>query len=118
MIESLLIIGSLYTGALFFLSYRSRKEIKTSSDFMLGGAKIGLVLGFMTFAATLFSTFTLMGMPDFSRNNGVGAWVFLAFSCLFRFFELSLIFLAFPRCPCQIEHFIKRSARRVANFIR
>lgn len=80
MIESLLIIGSLYTGALFFLSYRSRKEIKTSSDFMLGGAKIGLVLGFMTFAATLFSTFTLMGMPDFSRNNGVGAWVFLAFS--------------------------------------
>ena len=45
MIESLLIIGSLYTGALFFLSYRSRKEIKTSSDFMLGGAKIGLVLG-------------------------------------------------------------------------
>ena len=47
---------------------------------MLGGAKIGLVLGFMTFAATLFSTFTLMGMPDFSRKNGVGAWIFLTFS--------------------------------------
>jgi len=34
----------------------------------------------MTFAATLFSTFTLMGMPDFSRNHGIGAWIFLAFS--------------------------------------
>jgi SSS family solute:Na+ symporter len=34
----------------------------------------------MTFAATLFSTFTLMGMPDFSKNHGIGAWVFLAFS--------------------------------------
>jgi SSS family solute:Na+ symporter len=34
----------------------------------------------MTFAATLFSTFTLMGMPDFSRTHGIGAWIFLAFS--------------------------------------
>ena len=47
---------------------------------MLGGAKIGVVIGLMTFAATLFSTFTLLGMPDFSRANGVGAWIFLAFS--------------------------------------
>ena len=80
MTQYLLLIGVLYVGVLFFLSLRSRKEIKTSSDFMLGGAKIGLILGLMTFAATLFSTFTLMGMPDFSRNNGVGAWIFLAFS--------------------------------------
>jgi SSS family solute:Na+ symporter len=34
----------------------------------------------MSFAATLFSTFTLMGMPDFFRTHGVGAWIFLAFS--------------------------------------
>ncbi|MDA0937051.1 MAG: sodium:solute symporter family protein [Bacteroidetes bacterium] len=47
---------------------------------MLGGAKIGVGIGLMTFAATLFSTFTLLGMPDFSRTNGVGAWIFLAFS--------------------------------------
>ena len=47
---------------------------------MLGGAKIGVLIGLMTFAATLFSTFTLLGMPDFSRANGVGAWIFLAFS--------------------------------------
>jgi len=54
--------------------------IRSNEDFLLAGSNIGLLLGFMTFAATLFSTFTLMGMPDFSRNHGVGAWIFLAFS--------------------------------------
>ena len=46
----------------------------------MAGSKLGLILGFMTFSATLFSAFTLMGMPDFSRVHGVGAWMFLAFS--------------------------------------
>lgn len=45
------------------------------------GAKdtLGLpaLLGMTTFVATLFSTFTIMGMPDFFRNHGVGAWLFL-----------------------------------------
>jgi SSS family solute:Na+ symporter len=54
--------------------------IRSNNDFLLAGSNIGLLLGFMTFAATLFSTFTLMGMPDFSKNHGIGAWVFLAFS--------------------------------------
>ena len=80
MLSYLLIIGTLYIGILMFFSWRTKKQIKTSSDFMLGGAKIGVVIGLMTFAATLFSTFTLLGMPDFSRANGVGAWIFLAFS--------------------------------------
>ena len=80
MLSYLLIIGILYIGILMFFSWRTKKQIKTSSDFMLGGAKIGVVIGLMTFAATLFSTFTLLGMPDFSRANGVGAWIFLAFS--------------------------------------
>ena len=80
MLSYLLIIGILYIGILMFFSWRTKKQIKTSSDFMLGGAKIGVLIGLMTFAATLFSTFTLLGMPDFSRANGVGAWIFLAFS--------------------------------------
>ena len=80
MLQWLIILGSLYIGVLILLSWRSRKTIQSANDFMLGGAKIGLVLGFMTFAATLFSTFTLLGMPDFSRVNGIGAWIFLAFS--------------------------------------
>ena len=46
----------------------------------MGGSSIGAVLGFFTFAATLFSTFTLLGMPDFFRQHGVGAWIFLMIS--------------------------------------
>ena len=80
MLNWLITLGVLYVSVLIFLSLKSKKAIHTANDFMLGGAKIGLVLGFMTFAATLFSTFTMMGMPDFSRKNGVGAWIFLTFS--------------------------------------
>ena len=80
MLTYLLVIGAVYIGVLMFFSWRTKKQIKTSTDFMLGGAKIGVAIGLMTFAATLFSTFTLLGMPDFSRVNGVGAWIFLAFS--------------------------------------
>lgn len=80
MLTWLLIIGSIYISILFYLSWRSKKMIKSNTDFLMAGSNIGLLLGFMTFAATLFSTFTLMGMPDFSRNHGIGAWIFLAFS--------------------------------------
>jgi SSS family solute:Na+ symporter len=80
MLTWLLILGSIYISILFYLSVRSRRMIRSNNDFLLAGSNIGLILGFMTFAATLFSTFTLMGMPDFSRNHGIGAWIFLAFS--------------------------------------
>jgi len=80
MLTWLLIVGSIYVSILFYLSWRSRRMIHSNNDFLLAGSNIGLILGFMTFAATLFSTFTLMGMPDFSRTHGVGAWIFLAFS--------------------------------------
>jgi SSS family solute:Na+ symporter len=80
MLHWLLIIGPIYVGILIFLAWFSRRRIKSASDFMMGGFNIGTVLGFMTFAATLFSTFTLMGMPDFFRIHGVGAWIFLAVS--------------------------------------
>lgn len=76
----LIILAILYLAMLAFLSLRSRSKNKSVDDFMLGGSNIGLLLGFMTFSATLFSTFTLMGMPDFFRNHGVGAWIFLALS--------------------------------------
>ncbi|MBT3385055.1 MAG: sodium:solute symporter family protein [Prolixibacteraceae bacterium] len=80
MLKWLLIVGTIYIAILFYLSWRSRQRNKSNEDFMMAGSNIGLILGFMTFAATLFSTFTLMGMPDFSRTHGIGAWIFLAFS--------------------------------------
>ena len=57
MLNYLLLIGTIYIGILMFFSWRTRKNIKNSTDFMLGGSKIGVAIGLMTFAATLFGTF-------------------------------------------------------------
>lgn len=76
----IIILGALYLGMLAFVATRSFKKNKSAEDYLLAGSNIGIILGFLTFAATLFSTFTLLGMPDFFRLNGVGAWLFLAVS--------------------------------------
>ena len=78
MITWLIIFGIIYLASLVYLSYRSRKQNDTADGFMLAGGKIGMLLGFMSVAATLFSTFTFQGMPDFFRNHGIGSWIFLA----------------------------------------
>lgn len=80
MIKWLLVLGVIYISALGFLAIRTRRRTRGTKDFIFAGSNVGLVIGFMSFAATLFSTFTLMGMPDFFRTHGVGAWIFLAFS--------------------------------------
>lgn len=80
MITWLWIIGAIYLGVLIFFTFSARRRNQTTSDYVLAGSNIGLFLGLLTYAATLFSTFTLMGMPDFFRTHGVGAWLFLAVS--------------------------------------
>ncbi len=80
MISWLIVLGIIYISFLFYLALHSRRKQKDANDYILAGSNIGMVLGFMTFAATLFSTFTLMGMPDFFRVHGIGAWIFLAVS--------------------------------------
>jgi SSS family solute:Na+ symporter len=74
------ILGALYAGMLAYVALRSFKRTKSAEDYLLAGSSIGMILGFLTFAATLFSTFTLLGMPDFFRTHGIGAWIFLAVS--------------------------------------
>ncbi len=74
------ILGSLYLGSLVYATIGARKNNKSDEDFAMGGSDLGIVLGCLTVAATLFSTFTLMGMPDFFRQHGIGAWIFLAVS--------------------------------------
>jgi|TARA_B110000037_G_scaffold112278_1_gene129480 SSS family solute:Na+ symporter len=66
--------------ALIIASVKSYSKHRTSDEFMFAGSNIGAILGFLTFAAALFSAFTFMGMPDFFRTHGLGAWIFLAFS--------------------------------------
>ncbi|MGB3585843.1 MAG: sodium:solute symporter family protein [Tunicatimonas sp.] len=76
----ILIIGTIYLGMLAYVATRSFRSNKSAEDYLMAGSNIGVILGFLTFAATLFSTFTILGMPDFFRNNGIGAWIFLAVS--------------------------------------
>jgi len=76
----LLALGGLYALILVFITLRSWRRTRDAQDYILAGSNIGVALGFLTFSATLFSTFTLLGMPDFFRTHGVGAWIFLAVS--------------------------------------
>ncbi len=88
MLQTLAIIGLLYVGILVFLAYSARTDTKNSTQYLMAGSNLGAVLGFFTFAATLFSTFTLLGMPDFFRVHGIGAWIFLMFSDAIMVFGL------------------------------
>ncbi|MGK7396173.1 MAG: sodium:solute symporter family protein [Candidatus Cyclobacteriaceae bacterium M3_2C_046] len=76
----ILVLGLAYASLLIIASLKSYKKGRSVEDFMLAGSNVGIILGVLTYAAALFSTFTFLGMPDFFRVNGVGAWIFLAVS--------------------------------------
>ena len=78
MITWLIILGGAYVALLVYATIDARRRISTADDYVMAGSNIGLFFGFLTFAATLFSTFTLLGMPDFFRTHGIGSWIFLA----------------------------------------
>ncbi len=80
MITWFIIFAVIYAGLLVFASVKSYSRNRTADEFMLANKSITSVLGFLTYSAALFSAFTFMGMPDFFRNHGVGAWIFLAVS--------------------------------------
>lgn len=80
MIGWLIFFFSVFLAMLAYASYLSYRKDRSSDEFILGGSNIGAILGFLTFSAALFSAFTFMGMPDFFRTHGVGAWIFLALS--------------------------------------
>ena len=69
------IFAGFYLLGLIYSAYKSEKMMKEEKDYIL--PRVGIFLGFLTYSATLFSTFTLMGMPNFFRVHGVGSWIFL-----------------------------------------
>lgn len=71
------VLGPVYVAALAFAAVWARRDTQSDADFLMAGSQVGILLGFLSFSATLFSTFTLLGMPDFFREHGVGAWIFL-----------------------------------------
>ena len=80
MITSFTLAGLVYVAILIILIRKTRLKEKTTSSYLLAGGNIGFVIGLFTTAATLFSAFTVVGMPDFFRTHGIGAWIFLAVS--------------------------------------
>ena len=73
-------IAGIYLVLLIYAALSARRATRNADDYILAGSRVGITLGFLTFGATLFSAFTLMGMPDFFRSHGVGAWIFLGVS--------------------------------------
>lgn len=74
------VLGGLYAAGLAVFAVRGWQFADDPDEYITAGSNVGVLIGLLTYSATLFSTFTLMGMPDFFRNHGVGAWIFLAVS--------------------------------------
>ena len=78
MIFWLLIFFLAYVALLSWNAYQAhRKNRGQRSEYLYAGSGIMVVPLFVSYAATLFSTFTLMGVPDFFRAHGVGTWIFI-----------------------------------------
>ena len=80
MLTWFLVFSGIYVAGLVAATIGARSDAQSADDFMTAGSDLGILLGSLTVAATLFSTFTLLGMPDFFRTHGIGAWLFLAVS--------------------------------------
>ncbi|MCK0148038.1 hypothetical protein MWU78_20495 [Arenibacter sp. F26102] len=101
MITIFIVIAIIYIGVLVTFSLMTRKKNKDSTSYFLAGSKVGSVLGIFTLAATLFSTFTIIGMPDFFRTHGIGSWLFLAFSDAVMVFGI-----------ITVGYYLRKTARR------
>ncbi len=56
--------------------YSRRKGVKTSSDYYVAGYRLGGFLSAMTYAATTYSAFMMIGLVGFAYATGVGAFGF------------------------------------------
>ncbi len=71
-------VALIYLAVLITLAFiGNRKNKGDEHQFFLAGGSLGTAIGFLTFFATLYSTFILIGMPNFFRVHGVGTWIFL-----------------------------------------
>jgi len=71
----------LFLIGIFYLGYRGwRSRGSGLAEFFVAGRSLGGTVGFFTWSATLFSAFTLVGLPGFFYTHGIGSWVFIAFA--------------------------------------
>ncbi len=76
----LVIFTIIYFFVMVFYAFKKDKSLQSADGFLFANANIGIFLTFFGMLATLFSAFTLQGMPSFFANHGVGAWIFLGIS--------------------------------------
>ena len=88
MIKWFWFFGIIFIILLILASSRAFKKNRSIDDYMLAGSNIGAILGVLTYAAALFSAFIFIGVPDFFRVHGVGAWIFLPVSDGIMFFMI------------------------------
>lgn len=94
---------------------------KTNDKTYLFGTGFGAILSLFGTAASLFSTFTLIGMPQFFMEHGVASWVFLGITdvCLaalmlyfglkMRRFTRKLAYLNQGHAPKNLLEWLKQS---------
>jgi SSS family solute:Na+ symporter len=78
-----LVLGIYLLICLALAYYGWKKHSEDLEDFFVTKREAGKVIAFMTFSATLFSSFTLVGLPGYFYTHGIGAFVFVAFADVF-----------------------------------
>jgi SSS family solute:Na+ symporter len=86
MINWFWIFATIFIALLILVSTKAFKRDRSIDEYMLAGSNIGAILGVLTYAAALFSAFIFIGVPDFFRVHGVGAWILLPVSDGVMFF--------------------------------
>ena len=79
----LLLELGVFLAVCFYLGYLGWKRSRDLAGYFVANRQVGPVVSFLTYSATLFSAFTLVGMPGFFYTHGIGSWAFIAFADAF-----------------------------------
>jgi len=68
-----LILLALYIIAATSLAIYARKGIRNQEDYFIGGRSIGGIVSALTYAATTYSAFMMVGLVGFTYSTGIGS---------------------------------------------
>lgn len=71
--NSFVILTILYAIAGTVIALYARKGIRSQEDYFIAGRRIGGIISALTYAATTYSAFMMVGLVGFSYATGVGA---------------------------------------------
>lgn len=110
----LIIFSLIYLAFMLYFTFRYIKNSSSADSFLFAKSNIGITLTFLGILATLFSTFTLQGIPSFFAHHGMGTWIFLgitdvALAGILLYFGLKLrkLSASFASKPKNITELLK-----------